>query len=72
MPQTIRPGDVLADRYRLIDLLSEAGEGRFFRAHDKVLDRHVALHIIAADDPRAPGGVFERVGALLRDLLDQR
>lgn len=54
MPQTIRPGDVLADRYRLIDLLSEAGEGRFFRAHDKVLDRHVALHIIAADDPRAP------------------
>ena len=54
MPQTIRPGDVLADRYRLIDLLSEAGEGRFFRAHDKILDRHVALHIIAADDPRAP------------------
>lgn len=54
MPQTIRPGDVLADRYRLIDLLSEAGDGRFFRAHDKILDRHVALHIIAADDPRAP------------------
>jgi hypothetical protein len=23
------------------------------------------------DDPRAPGGVFERVGALLSDLLDQ-
>ncbi len=53
MPQNIRPGDVLADRYRLIDLLSEAGDGRFFRAHDKILDRHVALHIIAADDPRA-------------------
>jgi hypothetical protein len=51
--QTIRPGDVLADRYRLIDLLSESGDGRFFRAHDKILDRHVALHIIAADDPRA-------------------
>jgi hypothetical protein len=24
------------------------------------------------DDPRAPGGVFERVGGLLSDLLDQR
>ena len=26
----------------------------------------------AKEDPRAPGGVFERVGALLSDLLDQR
>jgi len=25
----------------------------------------------AKEDPRAPGGVFERVGALLSDLLDQ-
>jgi transcription-repair coupling factor (superfamily II helicase) len=26
----------------------------------------------AKDDPRAPGGLFERVGGLLSDLLDQR
>ena len=26
----------------------------------------------AKEDPRAPGGVFERVGGLLSDLLDQR
>jgi hypothetical protein len=26
----------------------------------------------AKEDPRAPGGVFERVGALLSDILDQR
>ena len=26
----------------------------------------------AREDPRAPGGVFERVGDLLSDLLDQR
>jgi transcription-repair coupling factor (superfamily II helicase) len=26
----------------------------------------------AKEDPRAPGGVFEQVGALLSDLLDQR
>jgi len=25
----------------------------------------------AKDDPRAPGGVFERVGALLSELLDR-
>ncbi|MCW2791046.1 MAG: serine/threonine protein kinase [Nocardioides sp.] len=55
MPNSIRPGDVLADRYRLVDLLTESGAGRFWRAHDRVLERHVALHVIDADDERAPG-----------------
>ena len=55
MPNSIRPGDVLADRYRLVDLLDESGGGRFWRAHDRVLDRHVAVHVIAADDERAAG-----------------
>lgn len=55
MPQTARPGDVLADRYRLVDLLSESRGGRFWRAHDRVLERHVALHVIDAGDDRAPG-----------------
>ncbi|MCR6032643.1 hypothetical protein GGQ22_14535 [Nocardioides sp. zg-579] len=55
MPQTARPGDVLADRYRLVDLLSESSGGLFWRAHDRVLERHVALHVIDADDERAPG-----------------
>lgn len=53
MPHATRAGDVLADRYRLVDLLSESGGGRFWRAHDRVLERHVALHVIAAQDPRA-------------------
>lgn len=53
MPQSARPGDVLADRYLLVDLLSESGGGRFWRAQDQVLERHVALHCIAADDERA-------------------
>lgn len=53
MPASIRPGDVLADRYRLVDLLTESDGGRFWRAHDRVLERHVAIHVIAADDPRA-------------------
>jgi hypothetical protein len=50
-----RPGEVLAGRYRLIDLLTESGGGRFWRAHDNVLERYVALHVIPEDDPRAPG-----------------
>src|SRR6478609_2237155 len=53
VPSSIRPGDVLADRYRLVDLLTESGGGRFWRAHDRVLERHVALHVIAEDDERA-------------------
>lgn len=53
MPSTIRPGDVLADRYLLIDLLSEAGEGRFWRAHDRVLARHVAIHVLPTGTQRA-------------------
>ncbi|WP_395658074.1 protein kinase family protein [Nocardioides sp.] len=53
MPSSIRPGDVLADRYRLVDLLTESSGGRFWRAHDKVLERFVALHVVAADDERA-------------------
>ena len=51
----IRPGDVLADRYRLVDLLVESGSGRFWRAHDRVLERHVALHVLDAEDERAAG-----------------
>jgi hypothetical protein len=54
VPHSIRPGDVLAGRYRLMDLLAESKGGRFWRAHDRVLERHVALHVISADDPRAP------------------
>lgn len=53
MPSSIRPGDVLAHRYRLVDLLTESGGGRFWRAHDRVLERHVALHVIPEGDERA-------------------
>ncbi len=54
MPDSIRAGDVLAQRYRLDDLLSESGEARFWHAFDTVLTRSVAVHIIASDDERAP------------------
>ena len=68
MPNSIRPGDVLADRYLLVDLLSESGSGRFWRAHDRTLDRHVSVHVIAADDERAEGLMeAARLSAALHD-----
>jgi hypothetical protein len=53
VPHSVRPGDVLAGRYRLVDLLAESGGGRFWRARDSVLERHVAVHVISAEDERA-------------------
>ena len=53
MPHAIRPGDVLAGRYQLVDLLDERTGGLFWRAYDSSLDRSVAMHIIRADDERA-------------------
>ena len=68
MPNSIRPGDVLADRYLLVDLLSESGSGRFWRAHDRTLDRHVSVHVMAADDERAEGLMeAARLSAALHD-----
>jgi serine/threonine protein kinase len=53
VPHSIRPGDVLADRYLLVDLLSESGNGRFWRAHDRTLERHVAVHVVSSHDAHA-------------------
>ena len=53
MPMSMQAGDVLAERYRLEDLLAENGSGRFWRAHDLVLHRPVAIHVLPADDERA-------------------
>ena len=58
MPMSMQAGDVLADRYRLDDLLAENGTGRFWRAHDLVLHRAVSVHLLPADDERA-GAVLE-------------
>ncbi len=54
LPQ-LRAGDVLAGRYLVADLLNESRGGRFWRAEDQVLQRHVAVHVIAEDDERADG-----------------
>ncbi|MDT0202431.1 hypothetical protein [Nocardioides sp. AE5] len=53
MPEAMRPGDVVVERYRLIDLLNDARGARFWLGWDSILARHVAMHIIADDDARA-------------------
>ncbi len=55
MPDSVHAGDLLAGRYRLDDLLTESAGGRFWLAHDRVLHRPVAVHIIARTDERAEG-----------------
>src|SRR5260221_14664195 len=39
-------GDVLADRYELEELVGAGGMSNVYRAHDRVLDRRVALKIL--------------------------
>lgn len=55
MPDSLHAGDVLARRYRLDELLVESSGARFWRAHDQVLDRAVAVHVVARSDPRSSG-----------------
>jgi hypothetical protein len=50
---SIGPGTVLADRYRLEDLLADNEGARFWRATDTVLARNVAVHAVSTDDPRS-------------------
>ena len=52
-----RPGDLIAGRFRLADLLNETEQegprGRFWRADDMVLGRPVSIDIVDADDERS-------------------
>lgn len=53
MAASIRAGDVLAGRYRMVDLLGEAEGGWFWCAHDEILHRPVAVHLLDDSDDRA-------------------
>lgn len=70
MPTSMQAGDVLAKRYRLDDLLAENGTGRFWRAHDLVLHRPVSVHLLPADDERAPAVLRAARGA--GPVMDRR
>ena len=70
VPEDTRPGDVLAGRYRLTDLLTESAGGRFWRAFDSVLQRDVAVHIIPLTDERAP--LLREAARTSATVLDRR
>jgi hypothetical protein len=49
-----QPGDLIADRYELEELVGTGGMSSVFRAHDRQLERRVAIKILHehyADDP---------------------
>ena len=55
MPQSpVGPGSLVASRFRLDDLLDEQSGARLWRATDLTLARSVAIHVLDAEDPRAP------------------
>jgi hypothetical protein len=70
MPEQTGPGDVLVDRYRLTDLLTESKGGKFWRAFDSVLQRDVAVHIIPCQDTRAP--LLREAARTSATVLDRR
>lgn len=62
------PGSVVADRFRLEDLLEETSGARFWRARDLTLARDVAVHVVPASDRRAPALLTAaRTSALVSD-----
>jgi len=54
-PPALHPGDALAGRYRIEDLIGEVGGSQIWRAKDDVLNRSVGVQVLPAADPRAVG-----------------
>lgn len=53
MATELGPGTLLADRFRLEDLLEDSSGARVWRATDQTLARDVAVHVVPAEDARA-------------------
>ena len=51
---SLGPGSVIGARYEIIQLLGEGGMGAVYKAHDRELERDVALKLIRAELARNP------------------
>jgi len=68
--RSLQAGDLLAQRYRLDDLLTETPSGRFWRGWDTALSRPVAIHLMAGGQPGAARMIEAARGSA--GLLDRR
>jgi len=50
----LRPGSVLAGRYEILALAGLGGMGRVYRAHDRGLERTVAIKLLRRPDRGGP------------------
>src|SRR5215472_16868449 len=53
-PGTIEPGSVVGNRFEILQLLGEGGMGAVYKAHDRELEKDVALKLIRAELERNP------------------
>ena len=54
VPAAVHPGTVLNDRYEITALIGEGGMGAVYKAHDRELDRTVALKVVRPEIARNP------------------
>ncbi|HET8965838.1 MAG TPA: protein kinase [Candidatus Acidoferrum sp.] len=53
-PAVIEPGSVIGNRFEILQLLGEGGMGAVYKAHDRELERDVALKLIRSELARNP------------------
>jgi serine/threonine protein kinase len=47
--------EVVFGRYRLIEVIGQGGMGELYKAHDTVIDRHVAVKVLSTELATEPG-----------------